>query len=269
MFLPWGPAVLRYQVEGFHFLSLWAGSWPRGTISLLAPAGLSTQPMGDTTCSTTAPDGAALGPRRKGCVFVLVCIKYLRVTRKDFCSRGTELQHYLRPGWNGTAETHRRCGVKVWFDEIVAQARIPPLSHTHTHIRSHRMSVRQWAVLTLNWISLSLSLVHAAGDLPIQSRGAFQKANTAAAISFSHIQTVMSREGDPERQREWDAKLRVFTHSMFPFLASCAIVKVAQKRQDKNLNGLLAMHCMEMGYFNFRLDGLYNTLYFWWLGYLP
>lgn len=158
MFLPWGPAVLRYQVEGFHFLSLWAGSWPRGTISLLAPAGLSTQPMGDTTCSTTAPDGAALGPRRKGCVFVLVCIKYLRVTRKDFCSRGTELRHYLRTGWNGTAETHRRCGVKVWFDEIVAQARIPPLSHTHTHIRSHRMSVRQWAVLTLNWISLSLSL---------------------------------------------------------------------------------------------------------------
>lgn len=49
---------------------------------------------------------------------------------------------------------------------------------------------------------------------------------------------------------------------MFPFLASCAIVKVAQKRQDKNLNGLL-------GYFKFCLDGEYNTLYLGWLGYLP
>lgn len=73
-FIPWGPAVLWYQVEGFHFLSLWAGSWLRGTISLLAPGGLSIQPMGDTTCSTTAPDGATLGPL-KGCVLVVcVCV---------------------------------------------------------------------------------------------------------------------------------------------------------------------------------------------------
>lgn len=74
MFLPpQGPAVLWYQVEEFHFLSLWPGSWPRGTISLLAPGGLSMQPLGDTTCSTTALDGASVG-LVEGCVFVKLCL---------------------------------------------------------------------------------------------------------------------------------------------------------------------------------------------------
>ena len=119
-----------------------------------------------------------------GWVFVLVCIKYLWVTRKDFCSRGTELQHYLRSGWNVTAETYCRCGVKVWFDE--AQASIPPC----THIRSHRMSVPQWAVLTLNWISLSSTR---RVTFPFR----------AEECSRKPIQHIILTQTDSDEQGEW------------------------------------------------------------------
>lgn len=76
--LPQGPAVLWYQVEEFHFLSLWAGSWPRGTISPLAPGELSMQPLGDTTCSATALDGATVG-LVEGCV----CVCLLKWCKKE------------------------------------------------------------------------------------------------------------------------------------------------------------------------------------------
>lgn len=70
MFLPQGLTVPRYQVEELHFLSLWAGSWPRGKTSLLAPGGLNVRSLSNTTCSTTAPDGAAVGPVEE-CVCLL------------------------------------------------------------------------------------------------------------------------------------------------------------------------------------------------------
>lgn len=72
----------RYQVEGFHFLSLWEGSWPKGTISLLAPGGLSMQPNGDTTCSPQLPDGATLCTV-EGCVCVCACVSMYHVKNKE------------------------------------------------------------------------------------------------------------------------------------------------------------------------------------------
>lgn len=132
---PQGPAVLRYQVEEFHFLSLWAGSWPRGTISPLAPGELSMQPLGDTTCSATALDGATVG-LVEGCVCVFV-----KMVQKGSCS-------LFSVAWNRTlaniictpagviAEIQQWCYILVWGGNhfVVGKdsCQYLPLSHTHT-----------------------------------------------------------------------------------------------------------------------------------------
>lgn len=104
------------------------------TISLPAPSGLSIQPMCGTTCSTTAPDGATLGPSDGvGVSGLLVYIKCLWATRKWISSAESRvfaalfavLLNYV---WRNATQMWSRT-----FDSVILLVS-PSRTHTHIHL---------------------------------------------------------------------------------------------------------------------------------------
>ncbi len=117
-------------------------------------------------------------------------------------------------------EMYHRCGDVMRFSCMSAS-----LLHTHAHALLHRVSVPRWAEEILNWISL----VRAVGDLPIQSWGLFQKANTAAR---DFILTEQDRNKQAERSKETEG-VRSLTQTLhtfiLPLLALRLILNVAKR----------------------------------------